>query len=186
MVTFIAPAFNEDPRAMPLVSSLLAQTSPHWKLIVYHNGPSTKWQEEARKWQDARITYRESPTNTGAWGCYNRATALGVADTVYVVQTSIQDYYLPGTVNALIQSKEADIIVWYSINHLIGPQVLEAALVPGRIDWGNAAVRTSLAQAADILYPEEFMADWLFYKTCLEVKPDAVVTRLPYVLTIHN
>lgn len=182
MVTFIAPAFNEDPYAF--IGSLRAQTNTKWKAIIYHNGRNPHLEEIVHDMWDPRITYRESPENTGFWGCYNRKKALEEVSTPYVIQTSIQDYWLPCTVEDLYLAPKEDIIYWDSINHLTGPERLDCELSPGRVDWGNFAIRTELAQRVGINYPEEFMADWLFVQDVLAMKP--TTTKINKILTIHN
>lgn len=199
MITFIAPAFNETIDNRPLIQSLLDQINPTWKLIVYHNGPNTEFRQWAGDFNDDRIEYRESPSNTGAWGCYNRSDALhSITDGknlegLYVVQTSIQDTYRKDAVDWMHKiirqtnkDRIPDIMLWDSINHLTGPEPLKAELVPGKVDWGNAAVRTSLAKLAGINFPEEFMADWLFFKTIMDIEPMWSMVKINQVLTQHN
>ncbi len=182
MVTFVAPAFHEDPYAF--IGSLRAQTNPNWKCIVFHNGRNGHLQAILDTIKDNRISYKESPENTGAWGCYNRIDALAQVDTPYVVQTSIQDYYLPTTVEAIIANYGKDIIYWDSINHLTGPDRLDCSLNPGKVDWGNVAVWTKLAQKVGINHPKEFIADWLFVQDLLQELPTTV--KVDRILTIHN
>lgn len=200
MVTFIAPAHNEPLDRRPLLISLLAQTNPGWRCIVYHNGPNPEFRNWVESHGDSRIEYRESPTNTGAWGCYNRSDALHNLNPgpnlegFYIIQTSIQDTYHKDTVEWIHRiiretnttTRVPDIILWDSINHLTGPDPLIAEMSPGKIDWGNAAVRTSLAQLAGINHPEEFMADWLFFQTIMDIEPMWSMVKINQVLTKHN
>lgn len=200
MITFVAPAFNEPVERRPLIDSLIAQSNPTWKLIVYHNGPNSEYRAWVDSYNDSRIEYRESQTNTGAWGCYNRQHALETLEPgknlegLYIVQTSIQDTYREDAVEWMHKilrdtnttTRIPDIILWDSINHLTGPDPLISEMAPGKIDWGNAAVRTSLAKLAGINFPEEFMADWLFFKTIMDIEPMWSMVKINEILTKHN
>lgn len=187
MITFIAPAFNEPIERRPLIASLLKQTNPNWEVIVYHNGPNPEFGQWVESFKDERILYKESPTNTGAWGCHNRQDALDYyTKGLFVIQTSIQDTYDSSIVEEILKLFDFDILIWDSYNHLTGPEPLICEMTPGRIDWGNACVRTDLARRAGILYPQEFAADWLFFKTILDVHPLVYIRKIDRILTNHN
>lgn len=179
--------FNE--KHYPALVSLLCQTNPNWKAIVYHNGSpiNTIGYKLAGEIEslDPRISYRESKTNTGAYGCYNRIQALQEVDTDYVIQSSIQDYYVPWAVESILSSK-ASLIYFNSINHLLGPQILDCELKIGHVDWGNVAVKTPIAKAAGIPQPEEYAADWHTFEKILADNPYMTIEKIPQVLTIHN
>src|ERR1043165_7486065 len=94
MVTFIATSFDEEFDPYVFIGSMLCQKSRDWKAIIYNNGPHpwlkqfTETVEDKKyryhpwlkmvveSFNDERLIYRESPTNTGAWGCYNREDAI--------------------------------------------------------------------------------------------------------------
>ncbi|MBE2290101.1 MAG: hypothetical protein IAE95_11135 [Chitinophagaceae bacterium] len=205
MVTFIAPSFKEDFDPHVFIGSLLCQRNKNWKAIIYNNGPNPwlkhfveETQEPKHRYElwlkslierfkDDRIIYRESPQNTGAWGCYNRIDALmNMVDTEYVVQTSIQDYWLPNAVDAIAANHGADFIYWNSIHHHLNYKELHAIPKVSYIDWGNFAVKTDIARKVGINHPEAFTADGFFVRDCIAsgliVKP----VKLEQVLTIHN
>lgn len=182
MITFILPAFGE--KYYPAIQSLLCQTNPNWKAIVYHNGFNAVMRDQVIN-LDPRITYRESDTNTGMWGTLNRILALEEVTTDYVIQSSIQDYWVPWAVQTILSSN-ASLIYFNSINHLIGPQVLDCELQGGRVDWGNVAVRTPIAKAAGIPQPEAFAADWHTFEKILADNPYMTIEKISQVLTIHN
>lgn len=186
MITFIAPAFNEPVERRPLIESLLNQTNPNWECIVYHNGHNSEFKSWVESYNDPRVIYKESINNTGAWGCYNRLDALDTLTEGYVIQTSIQDIYEPTTVEEIVNTCErCGMVIWNSTNHLIGG-FLNCEVKPGHIDWGNAAVNVQMAQKASILYPEEFMADWLFFKTLTETYPQMSICKIDEILTHHK
>lgn len=206
MVTFIAPSYQEEQDPYVFVGALLAQTNPNWKAIIYNNGPNPRLRafineaEEPRlkyvasqklmleQLADPRISYVESEVNTGAWGCYNRANALqSMVDTEYVIQTSIQDYWLPNAVEEILKRNGADFIYWNSINHLAGyDRILETMPVINYIDWGNFAVKTALARKVGIQHPEAYVADGLFVQDCIKSGLIHKPVKIHQVLTIHN
>lgn len=206
MVTFIAPSFQEEYDPYVFIGSLLSQKNPNWKAIIYNNGPNPwlrrvidetqtpklryiPWLKElVASLDDKRISYLESATNTGGWGCYNRSDAIqNHVETEYVVQTSIQDYWLPNTVDLIAQYCGADFIYWDSINHLCGyHNVLHTLPVINYIDWGNFAVKTSIARKVGIRHPESFTADGLFVRDCIAEGLILKPVKIRQILTIHN
>lgn len=186
MITFIAPAYNEDTKVIPFISSMLAQKDPRWKAIIYHNGINHQMRSWINSFNDLRLIYQESMENTGSWGCFNRIEALKNVDTEYVVQTSVQDYYTNNTVGDILSIPGTDIIYWNSIHHYFEMNILDCELEPARVDWGNFMVRTSVAQKVGINHPTEFMADWLFVKDCLDSGLVNSRIKINKILTIHN
>lgn len=191
MVTFIAPAFHEPIECRPLIDSLLRQTNSAWDLLVYHNGPNQEMKDWVASFNDERILYLESDSNTGAWGCYNRQDALQYVTNAYVVQTSIQDVYEPNLVELIVDmvvptDDYPDVIIWDSYNHLTGSEPLICELSLGRIDWGNAAVSYMKALDIGIRHPEEFIADWLFFKDLIDGFWDLKVKKINKILTTHK
>ena len=189
MITFIAPAFNEENDPYVFIGSMLCQQNPNWKAIIYHNGPYTRLRYFVDSFGDKRLIYMQSSTNTGAWGCYNRIDAINnVVETEFVIQTSIQDYWLPNAVACILEeAKEHDFIYWNSINHLAGYEnILDSEPKKDLIDWGNFAIKTSIAREVGIRQPEEFTADGLFVEDCMKSGLVLNPVKIKKVLTIHN
>ena len=189
-ITFIAPSFNEESFNRPLVDSLICQTNPNWKVIIYNNGQNSNLKEWAKNYNDSRIIYLESENNTGYWGTYNRIDALqNSVDTKYVIQTSVQDYFLSWAVELILnrlKETNADICMWDSINHLAGYEPLIVSLKQNYIDWGNFCLKTSIAKKLSISKPEEYCADWLTLEKGLQLNLFKVKTKIANILTIHN
>ena len=188
MVTFIAPAFNETFDTYIFIGAMLCQKNPDWKAIIYHNGPNKWLKYFVHSFADQRLIYKESETNTGAWGTYNRIDAvMNMVDTEYVVQTSIQDYWMPNTVDCIAAQAGHDFIYWNSINHLAGYEnILDCQPIIDHIDWGNFAIKTSIARQVGINHPAEFTADGLFVTDCMNSGLVTSKIKLERVLTIHN
>lgn len=181
MVTFIATTFEEKNDAHVFLGSMLCQKNPNWKAIVYANGHNQYISSLISNLQDDRITYKFSLENSGYWGCYNRIKALEHVDTKYVVQTSIQDYYLPNMVEELLKRDE-DLVYWNCLHNHFNHELLDTKLELDHIDWGSFAIKTCLD--AKINHPQSFGADGLFIR---EVVARGVSThKIEKTLTIHN
>lgn len=188
LVTFVATAHQESSYNRPFANSLLAQTDNEWKAVEWHNGSSNG---KSQVILTEQVIYKCSTEDTGMYGCVNRQTAIEECDTEYIIQTSVQDYWLPQAVqfiNEALQKHKPDILIWNSINHLVDPcQVLDAQLAWSKLDWGNFTIRTDIAKQIRI-QGEQYCADWLFVKEALDrklVDPKKVL-KLNAVLTIHN
>ncbi len=188
MVTFIAPAFHEKIESYIFIGAMLCQQDTNWKAIIYHNGPNKWLRHFVDSFADKRLTYRESPENTGAWGTFNRIDAINNwVDTEYVVQTSIQDYWFPNAVKCIGEHQDEDFIYWNSINHLTGyEKLLDCEPIINRIDWGNFAIKTEIARQVGINKPEEFTADGMFVADCMNSGLVHRQLKLNQILTIHN
>lgn len=184
MVTFVATAFEEKYESMALIGSLLAQKDLRWKLIIYGNKHSEEIYNICQLINDSRITYKVAETNTGFWGCYNRRDAVyNMVDTEYVVQTSIQDYYLPNTVLEILSANE-DLIYWNTLHNHFDWELLNTKLKINHIDWGCFAIKTELAKKVEIRIPNQAHADGQFVEDSLLAKP--TLRKIEKTLTIHN
>lgn len=194
LVTFIATSFNEPWFNRAFINSIIAQTdNSNFKAIVFNNGPSTVEAIDKQIQEDIHLDcliYKESKINTDNWGTVNRQTGIEECETEYIIQTSIQDYWLPQAVeyiNKALIEYSPDILIWNSINHLTGLcEVLDAQLAWSKIDWGNFAIKTDIAKKIGIKHGDQFCADWLFIKDCIDSGLVKNVKKINGVLTIHN
>jgi len=185
MITFIAPTYNEIVEPYLFISSLLLQKNNNWKAIIYSNGINPNCKNIVEHFNDSRIIYKESPENTGFWGCYNRIDALkNIVDTEYVCQTSIQDYFTPNAVGDILSKNGNDFIYWNSIHNHFDWQILNAEMKLNKIDWGNFTVKTNIAKLVGINQPEYSGADGAFVEDILPHLKSIV--KIDKILTIHN
>lgn len=189
-ITFIAPAANEEKNNRIFVESMLAQRDSNWKAIVFHNGSNPEMKQWIESYNDSRLVYEESDINTGMWGTLNRQTALTyIVDTPYVVQTSIQDYWLQHAVtelNKVIVAMEPDMITWQAINHLFRYGILTGEIAYGHIDWGQWCVKTEYIKKVGIQKGNEFSSDWHTLQAVIQSGQIKNVQKLDKILTIHN
>lgn len=196
ILTLVAPAFQEKAHNMVFIDSMLNQTRQDgWKVVCYHNGrpeDNGVYMSRAAFNDNESIHFTWSDENTGNYGCNNRQTAIDNCDTEYILQTSIQDYWLPQAMDYIVKTLErtkADIVIWDSINHLVGPcQVLKSELEWSKVDWGNFCIRTDIAKKVGINHGDAYCADYGFVLDVLQsgLVDEKKIIKLPYILTIHN
>lgn len=185
-LTFVAVAHEEDKWHRPFIQSMKAQTNQSFWAEVIHNGPMNEtWHT------DGNIEVEDTPTNTGNWGTGNRQRAIDECDTDYIIQTSVQDYWLPQAVEYILKGLEQDpdILIWNSVNHLVGPyQVMDSQLAWSKVDWGNFAIRTDIAKKVGIQHGDKYTADWLFIQDVLNsgLVDRNKILKMNALLTIHN
>lgn len=195
MITFIAPCYKEKYDYYTFIGSLLCQTNPNWKAIIYHNGVDGAYEAHTACKQILhyepklidKISFEYSEKNTGKWGCLNRQHCISdLVDTEYIVQTSIQDYWISNAVEEILKRTE-DFIYWNSVNHIVGyDKVLNSQPGIGSIDWGNFAIKTSIAKQVGITHPEAHAADGLFVSECMSKNLIKTQYKIPLILTVHN
>ncbi len=192
LVTIVGPAHNEAKWNMPFIDSMRAQTNDRWKAVVFHNGYNATLRDMIGFIGDERLTYNDSHVDSGNWGTANRQTTINECTTDYIIQSSIGDYWLPQAVesiNKILEKDKPDILIWNSINHVVGPcLMLDAKLAWSKLDWGNFAIRTDIAKAVGINHGDQYCADWLFINDVLNsgyVNTDKIL-KLNAILTIHN
>ena len=189
-LTICATAFNEPYYKQPFISSMLAQTVQRgWQGIVFHNGPNPELRESMKLITNP--VYMESEKNTGNWGCENRQTAIEECKTDYILQTSVQDYFLPQAMEYIQKGleKEPDILIFNSINHLVAPcQVLDAQLAWSKCDWGNVVIKASICKQVPIRNKTAYCGDWSYFSDILNsglVNTNNIL-KLNAILTCHN
>lgn len=187
MLTFITTAYNEKNEANIFLNSLLLQDNPNWKCIVYADVPNEYVKNLITEINDNRIVYHENEIKTGFWGHKNRKFALqNLTNTEFVLQSSIQDYYLPITVSSVLKLKDThDFIYFDCIHNGFGYNVLNTKPKICNIDWGCFAVRTNIAKQIDIHDTESRVTDGIFVENCMRYN-GLRVAKLNKILLIHN
>ncbi len=186
MVTFIAASYNETNDAYLFISSLLLQTNKNWKCIIYNDGKNDFIRNVVKHFNDERISYYESKEPRGFWGHYSRKDALNLVNTEFLVQTSIQDYYIPTAVDDILSvSNISDIILFNCLHNHFRYNVLPCTPQVGRVDWGSHAIRTNIAKKVGIRLPESSTSDGHFVVDCMNY-PGIRYHKIEKVLTVHN
>jgi hypothetical protein len=187
MVTFIAAAYKETTESFVFLSCLLSQTNPNWKCVVYCDAPNEYIKNVINHFNDSRITYYENQTSTGYWGHFNREYALqNLIDTEFVIQTSIQDYYLPITVDEILRHNNAfDFIYFNCVHNHIGNVQLDTKPYVNHIDWGCFAIKTEIAKKNGIHNPTSPTCDGEFVESVFR-NHNINWFKSNKILTVHN
>lgn len=191
MITYIATAYNEVRHNRPFIESILNQTDSEWEAVIYHNGPNPEMREYIEGYKDDRLVYMESDVNSGNWGTKNRQHGIDLCDSDYIIQTSVQDYWLPQAneyINKCINSNNRpEIVYWNSINHVVGPcLVLDGQLAWSKCDWGQFALKTWIAKKVGIQRGDVYCGDWAFMEDVLKSGYIKNTVKINGVLTCHN
>jgi hypothetical protein len=189
MVTFIATAYQEQLESHTFINSLLLQTDPNWKCIVFADGGNEYIKNFIDNINDPRISYYESHKVKGCWGNANRKHALDwIVNTDFVVPgASIQDYYLPIVVEQINKYKnDYDFIYFNCIHHSKDYDVLDTNPKVGEIDWGSFALKTSLAKETDITDFCNPLTDGMFVERCFNNNPNLKHIKINKYLFVHN
>lgn len=187
MVSFIAAAYKEKLEANVFLNSLLLQQNPNWECIVYCDEPNIEIKNIINRINDNRIFYYENETAKGYWGHDNRKYALeNLVKGEFVVQASIQDYYLPITVTMIDNfSKNNDFIYFDCLHNGFSYNVLITQPQSCRIDWGSFAVRTEIAKKVGIQDTHSRLADGIFVEDIFKL-PYLRYTKINKILNVHN
>jgi hypothetical protein len=186
MITFIATAYKETVDAYQFISSLMLQKNPNWECIIHCDEKNQYIEDCVNFFKTDKIKLIQNETPTGFWGHYNRKNTLELVKTEFVIQTSIQDYYTPNTVNdLLIGLKDCDMVMFDCIHNHFNHNVLNTIPKGGKIDWGSFVLRTEIAKKVGINNPEHQWCDGIFVEQCAKY-PNIRMKKLNKILTVHN
>jgi hypothetical protein len=136
MITFIATSYNETYDVYMFISSLKLQRNSNWKCIIYNDGPNDFIKNVVHEFNDDRISYYESPKPMGSWGHYSRQSALNYVDTEFLIQTSIQDYYIPTSVDEILNAgRLSDLILFDCLHNHLNYNILHS--LPKILGYNN-------------------------------------------------
>jgi len=187
MITFIATSHDETYESHLFISSLKLQTNNNWKCIIYNDGPNEYIKNVVNEFNDHRIRYFDSEKPNGFWGHYNRRKSLEYVDTEFLIQTSIQDYYIPTAVDELSKSSvmDNDLILFNCLHNHFNYRTLNSTPKIAHVDWGCHMIRTNISKIVGIENPESPTCDGLFVEKCMEY-PNIKYYKLDKILTVHN
>ena len=185
MITFIATAYREKNEVNMFVNSLLLQTNPNWKLIIYCDEYNEYIINYIYEINDNRIYLKYNENTICYWGHFNRIDALNYVETDFVIQTSIQDYYIPNTIKYLSNLFNFDFVYFNALHHNFNYDILNTELKRCRIDWGCFMVRTNIAKEVGIKNPKSSICDGLYVEDLINYN-NIKIHKFNKILTIHN
>lgn len=187
LITFVCPIYNSFP---VIITSLMMQTNPRWKLILIHNGPDSGDVEDVvNKFNDYRVEYTQTPTHTGNYGHAIRAEYLQKVKSEFVVITNPDNYYVPSFIEYMLASFRPDTVGVYCgqmVHSYVHWGVIECSLKRGYIDCGNMVLRTQLAKSVGWNNIIDHSADWLFFNDLIKAYGIRRFVKRVGALFIHN
>lgn len=93
LISVLLPAYNAEKYIRESVESILAQTYPHFELLVIDDGSDDKTAEIVASIKDARLKLIRNPQNLGLIKTLNRAVSL--AQGAYIARMDADDISLP-------------------------------------------------------------------------------------------
>lgn len=188
MAKFIifATYYQQLDSCQTLIQSLLNQTFKDWELHIHSNGDNSIKQLEIC---DSRINTKITKP-TEYWGCYNREsfrTSLPLGS--YIINTSVEDYYAPITLEEINKHTE-ELIYWDFSHHHFNYETSRTESKPSicNIDWGNFAVKTDIALNVPIQDCKSYTADgeWVEAVKNKIIEQGGGIKKIPKVLFVKN
>lgn len=138
LVSIITPLYNGERFVAQTIESVLAQTYPHWEMLVVNDGSKDKGADIVRQYaaKDKRIKLYEQPNG----GCASaRNHGLREAQGHYYCFLDSDDYWDPTFLEDQLRfMKEHDAaIVTCSVRRVDenGKEILQPQMVPERMDY---------------------------------------------------
>lgn len=104
LISIMMPAYNAEKFVREAIESVLAQSYPHWELVIVNDGSTDRTPEIISHYQDGRIkVYHQA--NRGEASARN--TALEHATGEYLAFLDADDLYAPGHLEAAIAFLQA-------------------------------------------------------------------------------
>jgi hypothetical protein len=187
MITFVTTAYKETIDAHVFLASLILQNDPRWECIIVCDEDNQYIKNTVKFFNDDRIKFLYIENEIKYYGHTNRKYALdNLVTTDFILQTSIQDYFLPCAVGDLLSyAPNYDFIYYNSLHNHFGYKILNSQLEICKIDWGNFVIRTKIAKEVGINKPESNACDGFFVEDCIKY-PNLRILKLDKILTVHN
>lgn len=105
-ITVVIPVYNRKRLVIDAIESVIAQTYPHWKLIIVDDGSKDGTPEriERKYSNEERIQLVSLPKNQGVSHAMNHA--LKLIDTDYFIQLDSDDWFFPYTLEKMVEAIE--------------------------------------------------------------------------------
>ena len=154
LVSIITPLYNSERFIGQTIESVLAQSYPHWEMLVVDDGSQDASAAIVRRYaeQDARIRLFEQP-NSGCAAARNHG--LREAKGRYYVFLDSDDYWDPTFLEsqlAFMQEKKATIVTC-SIRRVNedGQEILQPQIVPELMDYYDILKSCNLPCLATVI-----------------------------------
>ena len=196
-IEFIIPTYNRVNDLTTIVSSIVAQTNPNWKIHIVSDMSPEDTQErfldllaffEAYS-HKIKISVLNERFND--WGHTPRNYGLQEATEEWIVMTGEDNYYAPTFVENFLSSvKDRDDVNFVYCNFVLNGKndeyvPIRAEIDFGKIDIGCFMTRTFNAQKMK-LKPDVAEADYWFVEEYLARFAEAQIIHIDKILYVHN
>lgn len=181
-ITFICPIYKGYPQ---IISSLIQQTNPNWKLILIHDGPGAVEPVP----DDKRITVIITHEHRGEWGHCYRQEYLQKVDTDFVCITNADNFHTPNFIEAMLKGFKPETVGVYCskmVHSYTNFGVIDCRLERGYIDCAGMVLRTKEASAVGWLDINYHSADWLFFNDLIKQYGKERFRKVEGCLLVHN
>lgn len=188
-------AYLDKPRTVAslqaLSGSVLAQTWPHWQMLIVHDGPLAEmYQESVRPLiADVRISWWNTPERKQQFGHPHRQKQLEklCESCDWVMLTNGDNYYCPVFMEWLLaigtNTKRCDAVFCDMVHSHKMWKPLQSDFRRGRLDLGGFMVRAAIAR--QVKFDNfSFAGDGDFINRIRAVAKN--IQRVPATLYVHN
>lgn len=154
-ISIIMPAYNAEKYIEAAVRSVMAQTYPHWELLVLDDGSSDGTCAIVRQLmdEDNRIRLEQNAENRGV--AYTRNRGLDLCDGSYVALLDCDDLWHADKLEKQLQlatDSQADIVYCsYGIVDEQGSTRCDDFIVPPQTDYREALSRSVISCSTALL-----------------------------------
>jgi glycosyltransferase involved in cell wall biosynthesis len=113
LVSICIPTYNRPEYLRRVVASCLAQTYPHWQIIITDNSTNNESANLAATWTDPRIRYFKNDGNPGPTASSNRAVSMSQGKYVQLLMDDdlIKPKFLALMVAAFEENPTAGVVM---------------------------------------------------------------------------
>lgn len=190
LVTVICPIYRD--RWPQIVASMQQQTHQNWHLILVHDGPcDVDLEEVLTRFNDPRVTFRETPERQGSWGHYIRKQLVSeLPDNGFVVITNSDNHHVPVYLEYMIRGfdKPSTVATYCSmmVHSYLAWKVIMCKLIQGYLDCAGVMVRAHIAKQVGWNHTEAHSSDWLYFSDIANAHGWHNFKKVEGCLLIHN
>lgn len=194
-IEFVIPTHKRIDLLITIISSIIGQTNPNWKIHIVGDCVSNDNLERIHSFlnfiNDDRIRFINLDVRHNDWGHTPRNIGLKAATEEWVIMTGEDNYYVPTFVENFLSSvkddKDIHFVYCNMVHNWVNDSYVPIKSSPefGRIDIGNFMVRTHNGKKLE-LKTEIEQADYWFVEEYLRKFPEGKIKYIDKILYVHN
>jgi glycosyltransferase involved in cell wall biosynthesis len=196
-IEFIIPTHKRVDLLITIISSIVAQTNPNWRIHVVADCPPEEIKErylDILAFFDEhkdKIKFSITDVRYNDWGHTPRNIGLKAATEEWVVMTGEDNYYVPTFVENFLSAVKDNDKVHFVYCNMVHNWVnddyipVKCEIKFGKIDIGNFMVRTYNGRKLE-LKTELNQADYWFIEEYFSRFPEGEIKYIDKILYVHN